>query len=221
MADGYREYQRDTGPEWTQRPNFRLWNEARGLLKDAFKDLAIIAVKARFPSYAHPSDLLAIAEERALPVGYRENQARLSARLKRAWDQWQEGTRPVGLKLALELLGYPDVEIREPKDDDTLQWFEFEVRLRPPFPWPDEYLADRYWGDPGLWDDGGIFSNAIPPAELELLRATIRLTKPTHSRCRAIVIIHDGEAWDFDAPPGDWDTDTTATWGDDVTEHNA
>lgn len=213
----YSEYQTERAPTWLQDVGARAINEALGFLKDAFVYSAKEAVKARFPTYAPLDAMSALAADRSLLIGYRESAAALRERLRRVWrTAAMRGTKP-GMIAALNEAGYSNVDVREQPQDGSLQWWEFDVWIFAPFPWPNDYLQDGRWDDAGTWDDGGLWANEIPLADVGLLRAIVRKGTPRHARCRQIVVVHAGESWDASAPPGTWDDIPTATWGNDVT----
>jgi hypothetical protein len=193
-----------------------LWNRTLGIVKQAVAEGAKAAVMVRFAATSPLDGLEALLEDRGLDPAWRETETSVRARIQRAWSTWQKaGTKP-GMAEALQLAGYTNFEIREQPQDGTLKWWEFEVWLFPPFPWTDDYLADGRWDDAGVWEDGGVWAPDMPPEDLARVRLVVRKWPGTHTRCRQIVIVHAGETWDATAPPGTWDDDPTATWGDDV-----
>jgi hypothetical protein len=211
----YDDYQIASAPSWLGGENGTLWSRVQGIVKDAIAAAVRAAVMQRFAQFATPSSLSFLLEDRGLDPAWRENETSVRARVKAAWDTWAKNETVIGMEQALALAGYTDYAVIDQALDGDLRWWEFYIVVRPPFPWTDTYLSDGLWGDAGLWNDGGSWAADAPPEELSRLRLIAR-KKPTHATCRYIVIIHAGAEWDADAPPGEWDDDATATWGDEV-----
>lgn len=211
----YQDFQVEDAPSWLQNPKGRIWNAVLGLMKQAAREAAVAAVKMRFASTAALDALPHLLEDRNLDPAWNETETSVRARIRKAWVTWMLAGTKLGVGEALKLAGYTNFDIREANTDGTLAWWQFEVFLFTPFPWPDEYLADGRWDDPGVWDDGGVWATDLPAPDLTRLRALIKKWKPTHSRCRAIVLVHAGETWDADGPTATWD-DVVETWGNDV-----
>jgi len=212
----YDDYQVQDAPSWLSDLAGVLWNRVLGTMKNAVTAAARAAVMARFASKAPIDALPVLLEDRVLDPAWNENETSVRTRIQSAWATWAEAGRPASLAEGLRLAGWTNFEIREQPQDPTLRWWEFEVWLYAPFPFVDDYLADGRWDDPGVWDDGGVWAPALPVPDLARVRLVINKWKGTHTRCRQIVLVHAGETWDGDAPPGTWDDDPTATWGDDV-----
>lgn len=212
----YDDFQVTFAPSWLSDLAGKMWNRCLGTVKQAFVEGVTAATQARFADLAPLDALPALLEDRNLDPAWRENELSVRARIKRAWSTWEKQGTKEGLAEAIELAGYTNYEIREQPQDGTLRWWEYEVWLRPPFPWVDDYLADGRWDDPGVWDDGGVWAADLPPEDLARLRRLVRKWKSKHAECRRIVIVHAGETWDATAPPGTWDDDPLATWGNDV-----
>ncbi len=212
----YDDFQVASAPAWLSGENGTLWNRVQGIVKDAIAAAARAAVMQRFADFATPSTLVALLEDRNLDPAWRENETSVRARVKAAWETWTLAGTPAGMGRALELAGYTNYEIVEQNADGALKWWEFYVIIRPPFPWTDTYLSDGRWEDPGNYGDGGSWAADLPPEDLSRLRLIVRKWKPTHAVCKYIEIIHAGQEWDADAPPGEWDDDATATWGDEI-----
>lgn len=212
----YDDFQVQYAPSWLGGAAGTLWNRVLGLMKQAVVEAAKAAVKCRFAATAPLDALEQLLEDRNLDPAWRETETSVRARIIAAWETWQKAGTKAGMGEALELAGYIDYEIRENKQDGTLSWWEFEIWLYPPFPWTDEYVADFRWDDAGVWEDGGVWAADLPPEDLSRARLIARKWKGTHAQCRRIVIVHAGETWDATAPPGTWDDDPAATWGNDV-----
>lgn len=215
MGD-YDDYQESKPAPWPKGDDAKLWDRVLGLMKQALVEGVKLATKMRFADTAPLDALPVILEDRNLDPAWRESETSVRARIKRAWTTWLLAGTKAGIEEGLRLAGYTNFQVREQPQDGTLRWFEFEVWLFPPFPWVDQYLADGRWDDPGVWDDGGTWSADLPVEDLARLRLVVRKWKSKHSECRRIVIVHAGEAWDATAPPGTWDDDAAATWGDDL-----
>lgn len=196
------------------------WATVFGLVDDVLIELFRDAVDARFPSRA-PSDALPeLAHDRRIDIGFDEPADSVRERIRKAFSKYSfYGTRK-DIEDSLRVAGYTDFEIRDASQDGSLRWFEFEVVIFHPFPWVDSYLSDQAWDAAGTWDDGGNWAEDMPQDQLERVRSIVR-AKPTHARCRSILIVHDGDTWDSDAPPGTWDDDPLAQWTDNVSTLSA
>lgn len=214
--DDYQTTAPDAAPPWLSDLQGWLWNKCLGLMKQSLVETTKSAVAMRFASHAALDALPVLLDDRGLDPAYDEEEGRIRLRIRKAWSTWMKAGTKAAIVEALELAGYTNFEIREQPQDGTLKWWEFEVWLFRPFPWVDQYLADGRWDDPGVWEDGGVWAADLPRADLSRLRAAIRKWKGVHAICRAIVVVHAGETWDATAPPGTWDDDPDAIWGDDV-----
>lgn len=186
-----------------------------GLVEQSLIEAARDAVDARFPTRAPEDALPELARDRKIEFGFNESSESLRERIRTAWRRWKMAGTKAEMDAALRLAGYTNFEIRERPADGSLAWYEFELVIFRPFPWPDDYLADQTWDAAGTWGDGGNWAADMPQEDLERLRSIVR-GKPTHAICRSITIVHDGETWDADAPPGTWDDDPLAEWTDNV-----
>lgn len=215
----YDDFQVADAPSWLSDAAGQLWSRMLGTMKNAFLSAATSAVMARFASTAPVDALPLLLEDRQLDPAWNESEDSIRRRIIRAWATWSEAGRPESLKEALRLAGYTNFQIREANVDPSLASWQFEVWLYPPFPWTEEHLADGLWGDPGVWDDGGVFSGEMPPDHAFRIRGAIRKWPGLHMRCRAIVVVHGGETWDA-TPGATWDDTPSATWGDAVSYVN-
>ena len=215
MAD-YDDIQVEDAPPWLSDLFGVLWNRILGTVKNAVAQAAREAVLCRFPSRAPIDALPDLLDSRNLDPVWNEDERSVRTRIKRVWPTWTEGGRPSSLEDALRLAGFTNLETREQKHDSSLVWWEYEVWLFPPFPFADDYLADGRWDGPGVWDDGGAWAADMTPAMLARVRQALAKWPGLHTRCRSVVVVHAGEAWDASAPPGTWDDDPGATWGDEV-----
>ncbi len=186
-----------------------------GLLDDALINLVKAAVDARFPSRAPEDALPELAWARRIDVGFDESSDSLRERIRKAFSKHAFDGARKDTEDALRLAGYENFEVRDASQDGSLRWFEVEIVIFRPFPFEDHYLDDQTWGAPGTWGDGGLWAPDLPVAHLRRLRSIVR-SMGKHVRCRSILIVHAGETWDSDAPPGTWDDNPLATWTDDV-----
>lgn len=210
----------DAAPPWLSDERGTAWNEVLGIAKDAIRYGVREAIRQRFAKTCALDALHEVARDRRLDLGYRENESRMRARLGAAWDQWASSNRVAGMKLALSYAGYTDVAVIESVHDASLAWWEFDIVLFGPFPWPDHYLDNGRWDDATtrLWGDAAVWPEDVPDDEIALIRAIGR-RRPTHTRLRKIVLVHNGVRWDDDTLDT-WDDSTLATWSEDTTEHN-
>lgn len=193
----------------------QVWTRVFGLLDDAFIELVKSAVDVRFPSRAPVDALPELAFARRIDIGFDEPTEELRERIRKAHTKHSfDGTRK-DAEDALRLAGYQNFELRDASQDGSLQWFEVEIVLFRPFPFEDHYLDDQTWGAAGNWGDGGLWAPDIPRPHLRRLRSIVR-SMPKHVKCRSILLVHEGETWDADAPPGTWDDNPLATWTDNV-----
>lgn len=193
-------------PPWLQRGKGGDWLAVTGLLKDAFRELAKRAVKARYPGTTPPDGLDRVASNFQIERDVAPTDAQLVAALKKAWESWESaGTKP-GLLARLVDAGYVAPAIYEASEWDPYnpEWWRFWVVLRPPYPWTDTSLSDGRWGDAGTWSDGGAWAQGIPPEQYGRLRRIVHKWKPTHARCAGIILLASGEL--FGTRPGTWAT---------------
>jgi hypothetical protein len=211
----YDDYQTANAPTFLGGENGTLWNRVLGIVKDAVVEAAKSAVRARFADKAGPDSLVYLLEDRNLDPAWNENETSVRARVKNAWATWENRDTVAGMSESLTLAGYTNFEIVERPADETLQWWEFDIVVKPPFPWVDTSLSDSYWDAAGLWNDGGSWAEAVPADHLARLRL-IAKKKSSHARCRWIVVRHlIGETWDGGGS-AIWDDDPTALWFDQV-----
>lgn len=176
MTD-FDDYQQQDRPSWAAAPRALAWALVLGTMKQAVVQAAKEAVKLRFAKLAPPDALPDIARDRGLDVGFAETQASLRYRIANAWEQWGYSGTPYGLFRAFELDGLVNTIITEKSDDASLGWWQFDVRINPPFPWVGTTTADV----PQVWRDRIV--------------KLVRKWKPTHAECRTLTINCYGETW--------------------------
>jgi len=196
MSETYADHQTESAPGFLADDASQSWLWTLGIVKDGLVAATKAAVKARFAKLAPPDALLELARDRNLDAGFNETQASLRARVLGAWGQWLESGRPYGISRAFEIDGLVNVYITESSADPTLQWFEFDVKVSPPFPWPGTTIAD------------------VPQAWQDRIVKLIRKWKPTHTVCRRLTIDVYGETWAqrFARRPK-WGTTPKEPWG--------
>ena len=105
----YREWLSRTAPTWLRDPNGEAWLEEHGREADNAMAATRDSVKARGPGFAGANGdalaLLVTGSERQLPRGPADTDSVYGERLRRAWSAWERAGTPLGLLLALEVLG--------------------------------------------------------------------------------------------------------------------
>lgn len=184
-------------PSWLSDFGGKAWSRVLGTVKQSVLEAARAAIFLRFPGYCPPDALVQHALERNLDMGYGENQARLSARVKKAWATWALAGTRAGMIEAFTTAGMSNITIYESADAPALRWWEFDIIVRPPFPWPGVTVAD------------------IPDSYKSLIRQLVKKWKPTHAVCRLITIAVYAETWDErQARRGTWDASPNEAWGE-------
>jgi len=89
---------------------------ADGTFDDAFPEAAIAAVKCRWPTTCPEDALAAIGFERLMSQFPVELVSAFRTRLQQAWSLWPLAGTKVGIITALNLLGFPNVQVFENND---------------------------------------------------------------------------------------------------------
>ncbi len=121
MTD-YSDFERETAPPWLQGPWARRWFYVSGLMKDAWREVAKSAVKARFVELAPRDALAPLLRDYALDEPYNEPEAVTRSRIARAWATWGQAGTKAGLVAALHTAGYQNVAVKEHRDWNTGRW---------------------------------------------------------------------------------------------------
>jgi hypothetical protein len=206
----------------------RFLSGVRGLayqtVSGLFKNVPLVAsknaVEAKLPLECPPDALPYCARDRDLDIGYIEGTSQKRNRLAKAWPTWTGQGNIPGLKFVFDLGGFSNIQVLENTSLPECEWFQFEVWIIFPLPFIDNYLDDGYWGDYGDWGDGGIWPEEFPALYLELTRALIKKFKPTHTRCRQIVLVHGGDFWDENGIDL-WDAAAVDLYAESVTRYAA
>lgn len=175
MTD-FDDYQAETAPPWMGGPNGELWSRILGLGKQGLVMAAKAAVKSGFARLAPPDALPEIAATFALDVGFNEVASALRARIHGAWETWQLAGTNAGLERAFADAGLTILIVERPAST-ALGWWQFDVRIEPPFPWP------------------GLAPEDVPPEWRAFALALVRKWKPTHAECRRLSVNCFGETW--------------------------
>lgn len=147
-----------------------------------------------------------------------ETDAEHRARVQDPWTTWgtagsKDGTGGVGegIEGQLHLAGYPNAFTMADYEwtfdaDSGVWWSRFWVII----PASDHsWTDDGAWDDPGVYDDGYVWDMTATEEEIRSLRQLIRTFKGAHDICPSIIVMRDGELWDFPSglwsDPGNWD----------------
>lgn len=90
--------------------------QAQGIMKDAFCEAAIDAVKCRWPQTGPEDALPPIGFDRLLPQNPGESASAYRSRLEQAWALWPAAGTKAGILAALSILGFNNVQIFENAD---------------------------------------------------------------------------------------------------------
>jgi hypothetical protein len=192
----YAQYEVETSPAWLRGPWGERWNEVSGLIKDAWRDAARQAVKARFVAFAPRDALAQLLRDFALDDPYEEPEATTRSRLARAWETWQRAGTRRGLVAALEAAGYANVAIKEWFEwNHTGRWWDFWVVLRPPFAWDNAAVRAAKWGRRWRWGDATRLASGFPKGEAARVTAIVRKWKPAHAHCVNVIVLLSGRLW--------------------------
>ena len=208
MAD-YSEYEVQRAPVWLRGEFGSGWLQSHGFLKDGLAEGARQGVLARFVSKA-PSDALPVlASERSLERMPADTDATWRARLADAWSMWAYAGTRKGVKEAIERTGYATSVVlydalEWPTGPGAVNWAVFWVVLSG-HGWSTEGL----WGDPGTWGDGGTWGSDASEEEVQRVLRLVRLWKPAHAYCAAVIVLLSGEVWGVPldglwGDPGTW-----------------
>lgn len=193
MTD-YSEYQVEGATRPLQRPWGRLWNAVVSIPKDAWREAAKQAVKARFASIAPVDALDRLLRDYDLPPRFEETVAQTRARLADVWTAWQLSGTKEGIVRALALAGFGTVIVHERLTPG--RWWEFRVTLRAPFPWDPAGLPLLKWGGGWTWGQGFHFTGASPSdAYKARVLALIKHWKPAHERLLDVEVQLEGPYW--------------------------
>jgi len=198
-ADDYETWQQGDVPSWLAGPRGLAWFAAHGRAKDLMVAGARVAVKCAFVADCPGDALPWLGFARRLPRYPGDTDTTYRARLLAAWTLWQQAGTRAGLLALLSALGFPHAAIYDARDStppgevswppggDASNWSRFWVFLDTtvdnPFGW-----VERVWGDPWAYGDGSTWGSTATVAQIDLLRAALRLFKPAHVLCSGIYV---------------------------------
>lgn len=189
----YRDYEVQTAPAWLLDVFGEAYHFVVGLLKDGWVEATRDAVKARFAAIAPADAIPHLLKDFVLDDLYNETLAQTRGRLAKAWSLWMKAGTKAGMLEAFADAGYTTVDIQE--NVTAGRWWEFQVVLRPPFPW-DHALATYWtWDGGAVWDGGAHWSGLAPIGERERVLALIKKWKPKHARLKACLVQLSGPYW--------------------------
>jgi hypothetical protein len=218
----YKDFLTEEAPPWLRQLAGEQY--LRGLadpldwLVDRHKD----GVQARFPTFASPTGLAEIGEERKLERGVTDTDATYSARLKGAWEVWPWAGTAYGVLSALYDAGYTTAHLLQATGRDySLNGSRQLVEaISGPFnlgaPGWSVFRVIFVQPLPAAWISGGI--PASSSNEANGIRRLVNRWKAGHMTCSGYTILSSGRLWDY--PLGfTYDQLTTAglTWADAVT----
>lgn len=195
MSD-YVDFQQRTVPAWLAGARGLAWALVLGTMKQSLVEAAKASVKARFRRLAPPDALLEIAADRGMDPAPVETQGSLRLRVAQAWEQWEMAGTKDGMFRVFELDGLVNTIVLDKSDDPSLEWWQFTVRVSPPFPWPGSTVDD------------------VPQEWIDRLVRLIRKWKPTHTECKRLTISCSSETWaQHHARRGTWGHVPREPWG--------
>ena len=155
----------------------RLRDSWIGLPLDILSEWANQGVKARFfDSNTFPADALPLlGAERLIERYPADTDETYKARLKDAWNIWQEAGTQAGIRRQLEAFGLRDIEFRSNTDwnwdNQPDNWSRFWVILNKS---GHSFEKGRIWGDGSVWGGGWTWGSTATFEEVSTIRRIIR-----------------------------------------------
>lgn len=194
---------------------------------DAVVEMAVRAIKLRYPNVYSNETLPLLSRERKMIRGKYETDEQYGERLDQAWqahslrggpyallEQVWFHYRPNNFEATLIYPGGAEFVLHV---DGTIarsnvylgtelapdQWANWYLVLA----WPTDIADDGTWdGDDAIWDDGGVWDYSIDDlsaAEVDDLRAVPTAWNAEHCFGHVVLLGPSVELWDF--PDGTWD----------------
>lgn len=214
----YHEYAPRDGvrPPWHAGDWGRRWWQAFGIMCDGVLQGVQRAMESRFPSLAPVDALPLLGRARGgFEQAPGETTDQFRARLLKAWTLWQMAGTGAGIIYAFNLIGLPNVEIRESLNSTTWgrhpgtakqRWFN--VIVRQPHPFGTDF-SFRY-GDGTTYGSGKLYGVTGDPLWFVIMRRLVKLLKPAHAHCPEIILILAGDITDGTGTTSDGNPATPA-----------
>jgi hypothetical protein len=209
----FSEYLADLMPTRLRTPTAARLVSALGGMFDGLRAGLNQAARARMVTRTPADGLPYIGSDRGLDRAEGESFDAWRAALVTAWDTWELAGTNTGILAALQRALPGDWRIYESFDwpGSAPGWATFWVVLEP----PHELAADGPWGAPGDWGDGGVWGSIASQDQVARVLRAVRIWKPAHTKCAAVIVIHSGDVWGNDGDwgdPGDWGDAVASYW---------
>lgn len=206
-------YLYDLVPPRLKTPTATRYVQVLGGAFDGIRDGLVQSVRARFVTRTPVDGLAFIAAERLIERAEAQGWEDWRAALVDAWNLWTLAGTNAGILAALQRALPGDWRIYESFDwpGSAPGWATFWIVFEP----PHELAADSPWGAPGDWGDGGVWGSIASQDQVARVLRAVRLWKPAHTKCAAVIVIHGGDVWGNDGAwgdPGDWGNAVASYW---------
>lgn len=229
MQGNFRDLIKKTSPWWFRRGVAEKILYCFGLIFDALADLAIAALRCRYPG-DNVLFLAYHANERRLRQGKYETATDFAARLARFFQAHLDRGGPYAM---LEQV----YQYYRPNNFDVYLYYEsgsyFHMStdgaithtILPAtgaenwahwtliFSWPVDIASDGIWSDPGTWDDGGVWDialSSLTPTDVADLRLIPQEWNAAHCNGTLVLLGPTDALWNY--PPEPWNA--AGTWDD-------
>jgi Phage tail protein (Tail_P2_I) len=189
-------YQSALHPPWLAGQVGEGWASALGILKDAWVENAVLAVRQRNVKVCSPDALAYHGSDRALERLPGENVVAYRARLSNAWTLWTYAGTKTGILAAVQGLGLAGAVVKENSDwaiapspgfSSGDEWWRFWVVVYPPHAWSAPWTV----GDGTLVGAKAIGLQGDLVA-LSALQRSVAKWKAAHTVLTNIIIVLSG-----------------------------
>jgi hypothetical protein len=219
----FRNIAREISPWWLRRGIALRLIYAIALHLDVILQMAVEAVRRRYPGLDSNDSLPLIGSERRITRGRNEIDATYAARMRRWIDDHRLRGGPYAMlrqlrahfaaaPFRIRLRYYSGRQFEMAALDGAItrsdvvwlpdaannrwaRWWLF-------YDWPDPVVDEGAWGDPGDWGDGGTWGTSLTVDEVEDVRIVPRQWNAGHI-IKGRIVLAEGttELW---GDPGDW-----------------